>query len=125
MISTPSVLLPLLLASIFRGYGVLIQVIFCAFAFSLLHVCVAPHVLVLFKRRPPVSTSTDKLLPYATLFRSGAVDRWSGRTAWPGAGATSPATGPRPGRRRSADSSPRARRDAVPDRKSTRLNSSH
>src|SRR3546814_1337124 len=33
-------------------------------------------------RRPPVSTRTDTLLPYTTLFRSDVVDRGQGRAAF-------------------------------------------
>src|SRR5436853_2832354 len=63
-------------------------------------------------RRPPRST----LFPYTTLFRSGAAPARRARPTWP--------ILPRPARGRRTDRCP-TRPAAGPDRKSTRLNSSH
>src|SRR6266567_6294192 len=61
-------------------------------------------------RRPPRST----LFPYTTLFRSGPADRYL----------RDPGQAPLPGPRRGPVDRPR-QRPGRPDRKSTRLNSSH
>src|SRR3546814_12271107 len=74
------------------------------------------YVVFVMIRRPPRSTRTDTLFPYTTLFRSGGdrqlwrlVDRGAARRA------------------RAADTlgSQTRRATGPPDRKSTRLNSSH
>src|SRR3546814_14942695 len=69
-------------------------------------------------RRPPRSTRTDTLFPYTTLFRSPREGR--GRERW--AVATRPARRGRTGPRRHPCRMPPS---GSPDRKSTRLNSSH
>src|SRR3546814_19811378 len=76
-------------------------------------------------RRPPRSTRTDTLFPYTTLFRSGVLMEPGARDA---ARLVRRRAGDRGVRRQGA-----ARRDGrrvaavrrEPDRKSTRLNSSH
>src|SRR3546814_1057499 len=96
-------------------------------------------------RRPPISTRTDTLFPYTTLFRSpqgtaralarpphadaGAGD---GAAADAGAAVRDPDPGPEPGQepdRKAAAGRDRRRRPRAGagevDRKSTRLNSSH
>src|SRR3546814_11696715 len=79
-------------------------------------VCVLYTVFLLMIRRPPRSTRTDTLFPYTTLFRSL---RGGARSHWPPSARTTPA----PAHRRARAS--RSRRRGRPDRKSTRLNSSH
>src|SRR5438045_7116050 len=69
-------------------------------------------------RRPPRSC----LFPYTTLFRSRP--RRPGRTAAPGRGVETPVPRPLPGGD-GASKQARPRRPRPPDRKSTRLNSSH
>src|SRR5689334_24160767 len=65
-------------------------------------------------RRPPRST----LFPYPTLFRSGANGRRASGTVGRGVRRAH-------GRRSDVFGGPRTSRGAPPDRKSTRLNSSH
>src|SRR3546814_20906734 len=96
-------------------------------------------------RRPPISTRTDTLFPYTTLFRSGAEPtgpadgralQIQGQVAGPGADRQREAGAPegrpvaQPHRRRAAGSAAAAGRlvgdgQGGTDRKSTRLNSSH
>src|SRR3546814_16364676 len=90
-------------------------------------------------RRPPISTRTDTLFPYTTLFRSRPDEESSGGCNSPGArpqdrrdGPCGDGLGHYPGRAGEAERPPsleqiivRWNRAAVPDRKSTRLNSSH
>src|SRR2546429_7153841 len=69
-------------------------------------------------RRPPRST----LFPYTTLFRSGRATSAARRSLHRIVGRH---TGPKGALWRRPDSADRARGRAWPDRKSTRLNSSH
>src|SRR3546814_14325396 len=76
-------------------------------------------------RRPPRSTRTDTLFPYTTLFRSlrrrqGVVEVWLHRQRSP-----PPENAPPRPRRVPRPPKSRPRRPRKPDRKSTRLNSSH
>src|SRR3546814_15934741 len=89
------------------------------------HGLICYFVFFLMIRRPPRSTRTDTLFPYTTLFRSPGRQRRE-----PGASPDRlyPAEIPRARRGRDADRARRRARDrsrAYPDRKSTRLNSSH
>src|SRR3546814_11322478 len=73
------------------------------------------YVFFLMIRRPPRSTRTDTLFPYTTLFRSpadAAAAAWCARHDLLGAGLAE-------------RTALRAAFDLRPDRKSTRLNSSH
>src|SRR5256886_11408836 len=77
-------------------------------------------VFFLMIRRPPRST----LFPYTTLFRSGGVRRERGRTGSGAPGGSPLGRRPGPGYHRRYRRGRRRDGDA-PDRKSTRLNSSH
>src|SRR3546814_20744816 len=95
-------------------------------------------IVFLMRRRPPRSTRTDTLFPYTTLFRSPGTAGGSGHHAGKdGAGVGNPRTrsvfGLPAAPARRGSTLRRHRRDgddlcgplAGPDRKSTRLNSSH
>src|SRR5688572_31989491 len=72
-------------------------------------------------RRPPRST----LFPYTTLFRSARSDADAVSVRVEAGAAAAARRGPRDGRRRGAGAYLREGGRADPDRKSTRLNSSH
>src|SRR3546814_13673404 len=89
-------------------------------------------VFFLMIRRPPRSTRTDPLFPYTTLFRSRLRRRDLHRPAVLGRGGVAANAGPAPGGSRAGGrevatlSVPSVALAAPgPDRKSTRLNSSH
>src|SRR3546814_13644579 len=80
------------------------------------------HVVVFFLmiRRPPRSTRTDTLFPYTTLFRSPGRGRQAHRQR-----PVPPGARDRFLRSQLFPLAPGGQGRAVPDRKSTRLNSSH
>src|SRR3546814_17353764 len=88
----------------------------CAFVCIMLDLRVL-LVFVLKIRRPPISTRTDTLFPYTTLFRAVEDDAAVGG-AVAGAGVTAAAHG-------ELEPGFAGERDGRGDRKSTRLNSSH
>src|SRR3546814_17769447 len=113
----------------------------CLYLLSvLISVCLVVSVFFFFLRirRPPISTRTDTLFPYTTLFRSDGAARFGADVRLPNMVYASVRRGP-PGGGRLVSADVKAgqalrgvlkiirkeRWIAAPDRKSTRLNSSH